>query len=299
VRLSPDITVEELMGTSYQFHYSPEALVADWERLVSLTEYKEGTQFKPGLKLCQYFYPNFFDIRDKRGFSFAQKWQDPEVMAKVLDWGRKGMSQLWLSWIRRAVYMVAGLPNSTMYRPHLAHQIIRQYGGETGVLVDPCAGWGGRMLGTVAAGWHYVGYEPNTETYKNTLRLIDFLDIGDSVTLYNEPARPIDGDILLTSPPYYTLEQYTDEDGQCYNDYASYEEWMEGWLLPLIDGCQAGVKAINVMNSGGYPIATDVLAHMGSPVGHVGQKSPLSNIRNLKNKDTTYIWKELARCRNE
>ena len=40
------------------------------------------------------------------------------------------------------------------------------------------AGWGGRMLGTVAAGWSYVSCEPNPETYDNLQRLIRFLNIG-------------------------------------------------------------------------------------------------------------------------
>ena len=42
----------------------------------------------------------------------------------------QGMSNLWLSWIRRAVFMCSGLPNSSMYRQHFSKQITMLTGKE-------------------------------------------------------------------------------------------------------------------------------------------------------------------------
>ena len=64
-----------------------------------------------------------------------------------------------------------------------------------GILFDPCAGWGGRLLGTVAAGWKYIGCEPNVDTYNNLMRMVTFLNIEDKVTLYNIPYE----DLILDS----------------------------------------------------------------------------------------------------
>ena len=94
------------MKADYHYSYSEEELNKDWQRLIATTEYKTGAQFKPGLKLCQQFFPNFFLIEDKNGKSFAKCWKDEEVMKKVLKWANSGdgsehgMSHLWLSWVK-------------------------------------------------------------------------------------------------------------------------------------------------------------------------------------------------------
>jgi hypothetical protein len=109
----PTVTTAEIMTTDYRYNYSDTELRNDWRKLCSTTQYKRGAQFKPGMKLCQHFCPNFWEIENDKGLSFAQAWQDPQIMDQVRLWGLQGMSQLWLSWIVRAVFMAAGLPNTS------------------------------------------------------------------------------------------------------------------------------------------------------------------------------------------
>ena len=243
----------------------------DWERLKKTTKFKSGAQFKPGLKLCQHFCDNFWDIKNDRGVSFADCWQNPEIMDRVRQWGLEGMSKLWLSWIRRAVFMSGGLPNSSFYRPHFSKQIIQSSGQFSGTLFDPCAGWGGRMLGTVASRWKYVACEPNSETYSNLMRMVEFLDIGDYVQIHNMPVEDFDieslkpVDVVLTSPPYFNLEVYNNSDTQSYNKFSSYETWSSEWLRPLIRRSLSvlspdGISAWNVMNFKKYDLVDDVMS---------------------------------------
>ena len=300
--LDPNISVQELQSLNYEYSYTKEELCVDWARLKGVREYKTGSQFQPGIKLCQHFFPNFWDIRNDKGVCFRDAWMDTALMESVLDWGRKSMSQLWLSWIRRAVYMRAGLPNSSFYRPHFSKQICQMTGKREGRLFDPCAGWGGRMLGTVANGWKYVGCEPNTETYLNLRRLVRFLEIEDQVTLHNMPAEecwkagPI-FDVVLTSPAYFNLEVYTDDSRQSYNRHNSYADWSENWFRPLIRDCLArlrpqGLSAWNVMNFKKCDLVADVFQeHAGLKLDAlVGFRSPLGNLRPVKNKDVTYVF---------
>lgn len=303
--LPQDITVEELMKTDYKYHYSPSELLKDYDRLCSITEYKKGSQFQPGMKLCKHFCPNFFDIQDANGKSFASEWKNEETMEAVLEWGRKSMSKLWMSWIRRAVYMVAGLPNSSFYRPHFSRQLIEMTGKDSGTLFDPCFGWGARMLGTTSKGWEYVGCDPNTQTYKNVCQMRDFL--GVDATLLNIPAEKYrfetKHDLVLTSPPYFNLEVYTDKEGedQCYAGH-TYESWRDQWLVPLINSCldnlsDDGLSAWNVMNFKKHDLVGDVIkAHEERGfelIDTLGFDSPLANIRSLKNKDITYIFRRV------
>jgi len=310
MKFPKSITAKELMKVDYRYSYSEEELKKDWHRLTATTEYKTGAQFKPGLKLCQQFFPNFFLIEDKNGKSFAKCWKDEEIMKKVLKWAnsgdgsKHGMSQLWLSWIKRAVYLAAGLPNSTYYRPHFAKQIIETTGKTTGTLFDPCAGWGGRLLGTVAAGWKYIGCDTDRVTYGHLVELVKFLGIKDMVTLYHDP--PIQDsmnlvpkvDVVLTSPPFYNLENY---DRNISEEYQTYEVWSSEFLKPLVEKSlkklkTGGLSCWNVMNCGGNDLVGDIMeVHESTNMKlktTLCVNSPLANIRTLKNKDVTYVFEK-------
>jgi tRNA G10 N-methylase Trm11 len=228
-------------------------------------------------------------------------------MDKVREWGLTGMSNLWLSWIRRAVYMVAGLANSSFYRPHLSRQICMMTGKEHGTVFDPCMGWGGRMLGVTSLGWNYIGCDPNTETYNNLHKIANFVDIGKQVSLLNIGAEDYSYkgkhvDVVVTSPPYFNLEVYNNEEDQSYNEFTSYEAWRDGWYVPLIENCLSiikddGISAWNVMNFKKNDLVGDLIAthekHGWKLVDTVGFNSPLANIRKLKNKDVTYLFKKV------
>lgn len=304
--LAPTITTAELMAMDYRYHYSLSELQEDWDRLRCARIYKTGSQFKPGMKLCQHFCDNFWSIENSAGQSFAKAWQDPVIMDQVLAWGRSGMSQLWMSWIRRAVFMAAGLPNSSFYRPHFAKQIIEMTGLRQGRLFDPCAGWGGRMLGTVAAGWHYTACEPNPDTYANLIRMAHFIDGEFRVRLFSNPVEhlafdPDDRyDVVLTSPPYFDLERYAADANQSYVKYPTYDAWQDQWLVPLVNQClnhlgPTGISAWNVMKVGRRDLPAAVIrAHEARGwqlVATVGFNSPLNNIRVIKNRDVTYVFR--------
>lgn len=306
-KLDSNLTTVQLMNLDYKYSYTKSELNKDWERLCSVTQYKTGSQFRPGIKWCHHYMPHFFDIKDKRGKSFSSCWKDAEIMDKVLSWGKKGMSALWMSWIRRAVYMVGGLPNSSFYRPHFSKQIIELTGKNSGTLWDPCAGWGGRMLGTLASGWKYLACEPNEETYNKLEEMFEHLQAIDpeleEPTLINDGAEyitPNNIDVVLTSPPYFDLEIYSGEETQCYSKYESYESWRDGWLFPLIDtGINAlnegGLSCWNVMNSARTPNIVEDVVQYHQQKGYtlqqtIGFKSPLANIRDTKNKDVTYVF---------
>lgn len=312
-KLPKTITTEELMALDYRYNYTDAELAHDWLKLVEANTFKKGSQYKPGMKLCQHYCENFWRIESDKGMSFEKAWRDYAIMDKVRKWGLEGMSNLWLSWIRRAVFMTAGLPNSSFYRPHFSKQICMMHGKENGTLFDPCHGWPGRMMGTIAANWNYIGCDPNTETYDNVNKALDFIRqhqnpiIGmPSVELYNIPAENYDYinspkvDVVLTSPPYFNLEVYNHDPDQSYNKHNDYAAWRDNWFVPLIENCLTmlnddGISAWNVMNFKKNDLVGDMIAvHERNGyklIGTVGFDSPLANIRNLKNKDITYLFR--------
>jgi DNA modification methylase len=307
--LPQEITTQELMKVDFHFNYSQKEMLKDWAKLKKETKFKTGSQYKPGLKICQHFCRNFFDIETKNGKSFTGVWNDPILMDKIRLWGLEKMSQLYISWLRRAVYMASGMHNPSFYRPHLAKQIILSTNKVQGRLFDPCAGWGGRMLGTVAAGWQYIGCEPNKVTYDHLMEIVEFLDIGNFVNLYNVPYEDLDltkmgeVDIVLTSPPYFDLELYSSDTTQSYLKYNDYNEWMDKWYLPMIQKnisilVPDGVSCYNVMNGRCENIVEKTIEQhqmLGLDlINQIGIDSPFKNYKKkLTKSDLTYVFKKI------
>lgn len=295
----------ELSLVDYIPKFNEDDLIKDWEKLCK-TKFNTDTtsSVRVGMKLCEHFFPNFFDIRSK-GLSFNDIWTNVNKLEKILRWNRKSHTTPYLSELKRGVYFCCGLTKSTMFRPHLAKLITSNLKGDR--VLDPCCGWGGRLLGTVASGKSYTGFEPNIDTYNNLISLVQFLGIEEYVTLYNDVVENIENynlekfDIILTSPPYFNLEVYSDDPSQSENKYTTYTEWSEGWLKDVI--CKTnkllnndGVSCWNVHNVGKMKIIDDVkLYHNQLNFQEVNEFCLMSSKRQSngsgKNKDVTKCYK--------
>jgi 16S rRNA G966 N2-methylase RsmD len=233
----PQLAVE-LSAVDFVPRFTEEELRKDWDRLRLWSA--NGTHIsstsRAGMKLCEHFFPNFWDIEDSKGNSFRKLWADPQLLEKVLRWNRKSHSTPYLSELRRGVYFCGGLCKSTMYRPQIARLVTKGCGR----VLDPCMGWGGRLLGSVASGAEYVGFDPNTETFRHLNEMVEFLGIQHKVRLICDDALNMDSydlgkfDVVLTSPPYFDLEVYSHETTQSVASRTTYEAWNNGFLAPLI-----------------------------------------------------------------
>lgn len=240
---------EELSEIDFIPSYSKEELYKDWQNLCkwSANGNKINSTNRIGMKLCEHFFPNFWDIEDNKGNSFRKLWKTPKVLESVLDWNRKSHSTPYLSELRRGIYFCGGLCKSTMYRPQMSKLVTK---GCNRVL-DPCMGWGGRLLGCIANGSEYVGFDPNTETYKHLTELVEFLGVSSRVRLICDDALRMDEydigmfDAVITSPPYFDLEVYCKEETQSISKSSNYKEWNEKFLSPLIQKC------VSHLNTGG------------------------------------------------
>lgn len=156
---------------------------------------------------------------------------------------------------------------------------------EDSIVVDPCAGWGGRLIGTLLVNRRsrveYIGVDPNENNqpaYAGLLRRIGYLrkEIkGERVGrvdcrpfekwIHGKDARALIGraDLVITSPPYWTAEVYDPKSKeQSANRFPTYKEWREGFYRPLVDGAFAilkpgGVFVLNIADVVGAPLERD------------------------------------------
>jgi tRNA1(Val) A37 N6-methylase TrmN6 len=154
-----------------------------------------------------------------------------------------------------------------------------------GLVVDPCAGWGGRLVGTLLVPRRdevtYVGVDPNGrnqrayEALSQRVRAVGAGRLGRRNAavheaafedwIRTETAQGLMGsaDLVLTSPPYFSAENYDpDSPLQSANRYSTYGRWREAFLQPLIAGAHrllrtGGVFVLNIADVGGLPLEFD------------------------------------------
>jgi 16S rRNA G966 N2-methylase RsmD len=260
------------------------------------------------MKLSEHYCPNFYDIESSTGTSFRSLWIQSNL-EKVLRWNRKCHSTPYLSELKRGIYFCCSLTKNTMYRPQMMKLACIKYKPE--VVLDPCAGWGGRMLGAVSYGAHYIAFEPNTQTYDNLMSIVNFLGIQNKVTLICDDALNMKqyklpkADLVLTSPPYFDLEVYTHEPTQSITKTPTYQDWADGFLREIIKlGIEHlnsnGVSCWNVGKVRNRDMADDVLKYHTEfgfnkidtlTVQSSKRQSNQNTVKNAKSSDDTIVYK--------
>jgi hypothetical protein len=145
---------------------------------------------------------------------------------------------------------------ASFFKPSVACSLYRKWITDTDAptVWDPSCGFGARLLGFASAfpRGEYLGNEPATKTHRDVAALAEELCLagelaGASViragSEVETPFGPETLDLVFTSPPYFDLERYYDEPGQCWRDYPTERAWYENYLLPTVAAAFVGLKA--------------------------------------------------------
>jgi hypothetical protein len=223
--------------------------------------------------------PHFWQVTNAKGVSVASL-MSVESLKKAILLNTQMHSTPYKSEIRRTLVLSGGLASVTKYRAGLSKYLVKRYRATR--VLDPCIGWGGRMLGTLAAGARYMGSEPDPRTMQGLRDILDEIQKDREAQLYEGPAEQYLQtvprgyvDMILTSPPYYSLELYGGGD-QSVKPGMSWESWVSTWLRPVILECLRcltpnGVSCWSVKNfkvgSRHYPLA-DVVRDIHAEQGY-------------------------------
>jgi len=145
---------------------------------------------------------------------------------------------------------------ASFFKTSAAFTVYRRWieGADAPVVWDASCGFGARLLGFAAAfpRGTYIGNEPASRTYADVSSLAEDLVRAGSLAAHavvkagSEVEAPFaDGtlDLVFTSPPYFDLERYYDEPGQCWRDYPTLALWRSRYLLPTLLSAHRGLKA--------------------------------------------------------
>ena len=163
---------------------------------------------------------------------------------------------------------INGVQYINEFPPHVAQAAYIKYNAKT--ILDPCAGWGGRMIGAASVGATYHGFEPATKTYNGLCRLGEFLKTFNNGFRFTVERLPFedagelgDYDFAFTSPPYYDTEIYSHEATNSCNRYETFNSWCEMFYIPMVQKSLNAAPAL-VLNLGQrqYPLV-DSLRNAG------------------------------------
>ena len=91
--------------------------------------------------------------------------------------------------------------------------------------------------------YQYIGVDPNTETVERLNYLNSLIpNTGTIVQSVSEEYEPEDIDCAFSSPPYFNLEKYSDEDTQCMVRYKTLDDWFAGYVAPTIRQIHRGLN---------------------------------------------------------
>jgi tRNA1(Val) A37 N6-methylase TrmN6 len=162
-------------------------------------------------------------------------------------------------------------------------------------IIDPCAGWGGRLLGAmVNDDIKYIGFDTNTNLKKPYKELINMLNVKDRAKIIFKDSSKVNYskykyDMVFTSPPYFNVEVYDNMKKE-----KTKIEWLDNFLFPMIK------NSYKYLSKNGYfilNIPIDIFEHVKNIMGNPIKKIPLHLVsRNLEKlnskeyKEYIYIW---------
>lgn len=147
--------------------------------------------------------------------------------------------------LREAVYGMA--QECTQFKPSLSKAVYEHLAAELQMpaaelqVLDPCAGWGDRLLGALAAGVdHYTGVDPNGLLHPAYQQMLAAHGRPGQASFHALPfeefAPPGRYDVVFTSPPFADFELYhcSDAAAQCNVRHGGAQAWARDWLHPQV-----------------------------------------------------------------
>ena len=246
-----------------------------------------------GLNLAWSYMPHSWGIKCGKMKTPLEIWDDEEHLKKGINkiltgtfFKKKPAHQITDSDMRSMLRRYTGTQMVSNFRPTAAAAMYDIFvdkdspleGTEAGTVWDPSMGYGGRLLGAIAAGVNYIGTDPCIPTYEGLAMIrndyghehkeYSLLRQGSETYIPNENSI----DFVFTSPPYFGWEAYGDEPEQSSIKFDTSEEWKEKFLKKTIANAYHALKpgkflALNVANTKQYKTFEEDTVDLATEIG--------------------------------
>lgn len=188
-------------------------------------------------------FKNFWHSKYKNSYSPVEYYFNDKALRRVIKY-RLGINETRETFDICLHQIVRGIGSAmrgiiSFFKPSIAAAIYKEFlkDKETPSVIDPCAGFGGRLLGfaSVYPKGTYIGIEPNPQTYKYLCELKEEIQAAlptIQIELYNCKLEDYKGDkncdLTFTSIPYWDVESYAGNENIL--DYKSFEDWVDRFI---------------------------------------------------------------------
>ncbi len=267
-------------SSSLQYH------VGEWEapkqyKKIELKFYDKHIYFAPTNKGQKVSNHQTQLIRMSCGYhsgnSPLYEWQHPNKKSSFLrclfgilkdEVANKGVNN---SILYRALKMHTYM--ASQFKPELAKSLYDFFGAKR--VLDFSAGWGDRLVGFLSSNAEsYIGIDPNTKLHEPYKQIVDFCNTNKETRFICSPSEDTDlsdvkVDFIFTSPPYFDIERYSDEETQSWKRYSDHKVWVDKFLLSTMTKCWeclevGGRIAVNIADKNGIDLCSIMLSHMKS-----------------------------------
>ena len=141
---------------------------------------------------------------------------------------------------------------ASQFRPSAAKAIYQSQYSKN--VLDFSMGWGDRLNAFLSCEEteSYFGIDPNQSLYEGYNKQIETFNTDKKVILNCAGAEDVDipkdsFDTVFTSPPYFNIERYTQEDNQSWKKFKKLNDWLRGFLFPVLKKSWAGMQTDGTM----------------------------------------------------
>lgn len=215
--------------------------------------FNNGMSLSSGVTFLKSIFKSFYKSSNKGSKSVYERVNLKENLLEVIKYriGLNNTGEVWdlnFKAIVRGYSAIRGLVS--FFKPSVALSIYENlYKGEINCTLDPCCGFGGRMMGFFLHNpkGKYIGCEPNSETFEELKKLKskieDYLGHNINCVLYNKKyedfflhdykKHEFEIEFTFTSIPYFDLEKYSED--VINKDYISFSDWKKKFITPLLN----------------------------------------------------------------
>jgi len=282
---------------------SNKELDADLKSLDKFTGEVNANNFAGNRFLYHFQFKNLLQCRRQDGKTIYDVWNDSVAKQKLLDSTRKRNRGGRTAGGNIFECFRVNLGAVVMFKATTAKYLYKKYSA-TAVL-DPTAGWGGRMLGAHSLGIEYTGIDTNVDLQPAYQQMIEYLQQPQEISpLLSIPAKPakltmiwqdcltvdftkINYDFVLTSPPYVNLELY-----QHMMPWKTDQEFYCDFFIPLWRKCCDNIKPGGKVCFNISPKMYDAALKFGLTACDIEEDllQQLGQQKGKKKQDKIYLW---------
>lgn len=249
--------------------------------------------------ICKTFCSEFFYSKRKGSISLFEAFHDDQKLEKAIlnrmGIGNKEIYNISYKSILRGMVSAGISANISMFKPTIAKYMALKYCPENGEIFDYSAGWGGRMLGTIAANRKYTGVDPlNIPDLKLMAKFLS-IDVNLIEACSENICLNKKFDLIWSSPPYFDTEIYSNDLTQAYSQGEEY--FYNVYWKNTLNNCKQMLKengyfGVNIKNQPKMlEITVEIFGEIYEKIEMISSKNHLVKNKNHSSNEFIYIFK--------